>query len=330
MAFKDILGQDRVIGWLKVAIKRKRLATAYLFTGLEGVGKTTVALTFAKVLNCLAPEDEDACERCQNCRKINANVHPDILLIQPKGKGIKIEQVRQLQEVLSFKPMSAKKRVVVIDKVETMAPPAANAFLKTLEEPPLNTLFILIAQDKYQLLPTIVSRCQIVPFQPLSLKIIKEMLEKKGVHSTNASFFALLSEGSLGRAQALLKKEIDVNLLIAWLKEPKMCNWLKLIASLDINLKTPEDTLNLLDFYQGIWRDILLVKNNCKAFLINKNILKEYEKMASTFTNQDIGHILTRIEEAKKLVKQNVQKKLILEHLLLRERMFDESHWSEI
>lgn len=169
-----------------------------------------------------------------------------------------------------------------------------------------------------------------MPFQPLSLKIIKEMLEKKGVHSTNASFFALLSEGSLGRAQALLKKEIDVNLLIAWLKEPKICNWLKLIASLDINLKTPEDTLNLLDFYQGIWRDILLVKNNCKAFLINKNILKEYEKMASTFTNQDIGHILTRIEEAKKLVKQNVQKKLILEHLLLRERMFDESHWSEI
>jgi len=330
MAFKDILGQDKIIGWLKTAIKQKRLATAYLFTGLEGVGKTTVALTLAKVLNCLAPKEEDACEKCQSCKKINANVHPDILLIKPEGKGIKIEQIRQLQQTLSFEPMFAKKRVVIIDKVETMTSPAANAFLKTLEEPSLNTLFILIAQDKYQLLPTIVSRCQIVAFQPLSLKIIKEMLEKKGIHSKNALFFAHLSEGSLGRALRLLEKEININLLEAWLREPKMCDVLELIASIDTNLKNLEDTLNLLDFYQGIWRDILLVKNNCKAFLINKNILKEYEKMASAFTNQDIRHILIMIEEAKKLLKQNVQKKLILEHLLLKERMFDENRWSEI
>lgn len=318
MAFKDILGQTQAINWLKTAIKQERLATAYLFTGIDGIGKSTVALSFAKVLNCLSLQENDACEACLNCRKISAGTHPDILFIQPEGQSIKIEQIRKVQHSLSFKPVSARRRVVIINDAELMTDEAANAFLKTLEEPPLNTILILIARHKSQLLPTIVSRCQVVPFRPLTLKIIQEVLEKRGVSPQKAFFLAHLAGGSLSRALAFWGIETHLNLIIQRIKkEISIKSLLNSVETIAEKLEKNEDFLNFLDVFQGVWRDLLLFKKGCKEFLMNKNFISEYGHLAQDYTEKEIQKKLKTIEEARKLLKQNVQKKLILEHLLL-------------
>ncbi|MCD6320609.1 MAG: DNA polymerase III subunit delta' [Candidatus Desulfofervidaceae bacterium] len=316
MAFKDILGQTQVVGWLKNAIRQERLATAYLFTGIDGIGKSTVALNFAKVLNCLSLREGDACEKCLNCKKINAGTHPDVLFIQPEGQSIKIEQIRKVQHSLSFKPASARKRVVIINDADLMTAEAANAFLKTLEEPPLNTILILIAQHKSQLLPTIISRCQVVIFRPLPLKIIQEVLEKRGIFPQKAFFLAHLAEGSLGKALAFLEREINLSLIVHWIKKEISINsLLNSVETIAKNLEKNEDFLNFLEFFQGVWRDLLLFKKGCKEFLINENFISEYANLAQDYTEKELQKKLKTIEEARKLLKQNVQKKLILEHL---------------
>jgi len=316
MGFREILGQTQAINWLRTAIQQERLATAYLFTGIDGIGKSTVALNLAKVLNCLSLQEGDACEKCLNCKKINARTHPDILFVQPEGQSIKIEQIRKVQHNLSLKPASAKKRVVIINNAELMTTEAANAFLKTLEEPPLNTILILIAQHKSQLLPTIVSRCQVVPFRPLPLKIIQEVLEKKKKQPSQKAFFlAHLAEGSLGKAFAFLEREVDLDLIMSWIgKEVSIKTLLNSVQILTENLEKNED---FLDFFQVIWRDILLFKKGCNDFLINKNFTQEYTNLAHDYTEKKVQEKLKTIEEARKLLKQNVQKRLILEYLLL-------------
>ncbi|HDD45265.1 MAG TPA: DNA polymerase III subunit delta' [Candidatus Desulfofervidus auxilii] len=316
MAFREIIGQKNVINWLKSAFAKDRLASAYLFSGPEGIGKTTVAINFAKFLNCHSPKDGDACEKCSNCVKINANTHPDVIVIQ--GEVIKIEQIRFLEQTLSLKPFIAKKRVVIIKQAENMTLEAANAFLKTLEEPPLNTILILTTSHKYQLLPTIVSRCQMVIFKPLPLKIIQEILEKKGVDKTKAFFFASLSQGSLGKALRFLEEEIDFNWIYDLVEKISIIKTWKGLNSILEKTKDLENFEKLLDFYQALWRDILLIKYQCEDFLINKELIDNYRKIASTISLSEIKDILIAIEQIKRWLKQNVSKETLLEYLVLK------------
>ena len=318
MAFKDILGQDQVITWFKRAMTQDRLASSYLFVGSEGIGKRLFALNLAKVLNCLALKNGDACETCASCKKINAGTHPDVLLIAPQGQTIKIEQIRRIQHTLSFKPAFARRRMVIIDNAETMTPDAANAFLKTLEEPPLNTTLILIAQDKTQLLSTIVSRCQIVRFRPLPLKIVQEVLKKKGLEKDEATKIASLAEGSLGKAMQLLEKQEGLKTALLGIKSGVSVR--ELLASIEKLVEKCQDQRQLFSFfdvYQGILRDILFLKKGIDDILINKDLTRELKTLAEGLSIEKIQKKLELLQEAKKLIRQNVQKRLVLEHLVL-------------
>jgi DNA polymerase-3 subunit delta' len=318
MAFKDILGQDQVITWFKRAMTQDRLASSYLFVGSEGIGKRLFALNLAKVLNCLTLRDGDACETCASCKKINAGTHPDVLLIAPQGQTIKIEQIRRIQHTLSFKPAFARRRMVIIDNAETMTPDAANAFLKTLEEPPLNTTLILIAQDKTQLLSTIVSRCQIVRFRPLPLKIVQEVLKKKGLEKDEATKIASLAEGSLGKAMQLLEKQEGLKTALLGIKSGVSVR--ELLASIEKLVEKCQDQRQLFSFfdvYQGILRDILFLKKGIDDILINKDLTRELKTLAEGLSIEKIQKKLELLQEAKKLIRQNVQKRLVLEHLVL-------------
>ncbi len=312
MAFKDILGQERVLNWLRMAISQNRLANSYLFVGLEGVGKATVAINLAKVINCLSQKEEDACEVCTSCKKINKGIHPDVLFIKPEGQVIKIEQIRNIKHRLSFGPLMAKRRIIIIDEAEAMPEPSSNAFLKTLEEPPLNTIFILIAQDKHRLLPTIVSRCQVVPFSPLPSKVIENILKNQGYNPASAQILAQLCNGSLKYAMKLSQRELPINLLKIWLEKrisiPEILETANTLADKDTS-----ELFNLLEIYQSLWRDLLLLKIGCKQFIINKS--KDLETAVSNWGIQDILNIMEGVEQAKQRLKQNVQKRLILEEL---------------
>jgi len=180
--FKEIRGQQRAIVFLRGIITNERVASAYLFTGIQGTGKATTAVAFALLLNCMDPVAEEACTTCESCKKILDGNHPDLLIIEPdqEKKVIRIDQIREIERYLAFHPVFGRYRIIIIDPAENMTDEAANAFLKTLEEPPPRTVFILNVRETGELPPTIVSRCQKVPFKPLPTKVIKDWLVNEG------------------------------------------------------------------------------------------------------------------------------------------------------
>ena len=199
MAFKNIIGQDKAITILSKTIRRGRIPSSYLFAGESGIGKKLTAMNLAKTLNCLTlpvlsvtgggetdgyslDRDEhggamDACDICDSCKKIDKGIHPDFLLITPESGQIRIEEIRRIDDTLSLKAFEGRYKIVIVDDADTMNQYAANAFLKTLEEPPENSLIILIASNPDRLPDTIRSRCSRINFTPLAQNACGTVIE---------------------------------------------------------------------------------------------------------------------------------------------------------
>lgn len=207
-AFPDILGQEKAIQFLMTVIQSGKMPHAYLFTGIPGVGKTTTALALAQAINCERPVDHQGCRVCRTCRQVEHGNFPDLMIIEPEGQNVKIEQIRELNRNLNYKPVSGAYRVSIIQQAETLTQEAANSFLKTLEEPPPGNILILNVIEPRDLLPTIVSRCQKIGFRPLAASMIADCLIKEhGVEEEKAALLARIAEGSLGRARMLLEDD---------------------------------------------------------------------------------------------------------------------------
>jgi len=182
MALKDVRGQDRAVSILLRTLMRDRVPSAYLFAGESGIGKRYAAFNLAKAINCLHGEGSlftaddtgsddgsgpDSCDVCASCRKIDAGTHPDLVVVAPEKGEIRVDEIRAVEDALSLRAYEGKKKVAVIDEADTMNQSAANAFLKTLEEPPDDSLIILIASNSDRLPETIRSRCSVVRFNTL-------------------------------------------------------------------------------------------------------------------------------------------------------------------
>ncbi len=220
MRFADICGHAREITQLKNAASSGRLGHAYLFHGPPGIGKRQAALAFAAYLNCLSNNGEDACGHCRDCETAEAGTHQNIFTVWPTIKEkddtlvkadkpedglIRIAQIRELQSLLKHRASHGKK-VVIVEGAERIMPQAANAFLKTLEEPPPDSLIILIASRPSELLPTMLSRCQRLGFKPLPYDALKaHLVERLGFAPDAASAASRFSAGSIGSATAYLK-----------------------------------------------------------------------------------------------------------------------------
>jgi DNA polymerase-3 subunit delta' len=208
MSFDQIKGQDRAVRYLKQSLERNKLHHAYLFSGMEGIGKKKTAYELAKALNCQDPGPSGGCGQCPACRMIDKNQYPDLVHIQPQGAQIKIEQIRQLNQQLSYGPALGRHILCLLDMASDLNEPAANAFLKTLEEPPEKTLFALLVRDRGELLPTLVSRCIEIGFTPLPFSLLTRILrEEKGVSEEGARSLGCLSGGSPGKAGTFLDQD---------------------------------------------------------------------------------------------------------------------------
>jgi len=187
-----------------------RLSHAYLFRGPDGVGKQLCAKLFAAHLNCENPAPEGGCGACPSCRKYLSGNHPDITVVRPENGTIKINRIRELCRSLAYPPYESAIRVVILEDIHTMRPEAANSLLKTLEEPPENNVLILTAELSREILPTIISRCQIVPFYGLSIEQTTEVLcdHFSGIDTGEADMLARLSDGSPGKALLLKEKDL--------------------------------------------------------------------------------------------------------------------------
>jgi DNA polymerase-3 subunit delta' len=208
MPLGEICGQDRPVALLRRAWAGGRLAQAYCFTGPSGVGKRTTALALAQAVNCLAPVSagpaQDACGTCRSCRRIAAGQHPDVVLLTPQEKTvITIEQVREVAARSAMRAYEGNVKVWIVDPADQMQEPAANAFLKTLEEPPSRSLFILLTSAVSRLLATIRSRCQEVRFDPVGEEALQIILMRHGRSAEEAAAVVSLAGGSAERALGL-------------------------------------------------------------------------------------------------------------------------------
>ncbi len=208
MPFRDVVGHVRLIELLSRSVAGRTLPPSLLFAGPSGVGKRLTALAVAQALNCnqsAGPGAEgsgvDACGTCAACTRIARGVHPDVLLVAPGDSGaIKIDQVRDVVDRAMYRPFEGRRRVVIIDEADALVAPAQNALLKTLEEPPSLSVFILVTSRPDVLLPTILSRCPQLRFRPLSADDMAGALMARGRSETEARAVAATADGSLGQA----------------------------------------------------------------------------------------------------------------------------------
>lgn len=203
--FDNIIGQKLPIRLLQTFLRNGTLPHALIFSGITGVGKRTTAKVVAMALNCAVGADKAApCGQCSSCRKIASNSHPDLLQIEPQGRHLRIDQVRELLRTLAMKPYQAAHRVVIVANAQAMNKEASNALLKILEEPPADTTLILTAQETSDLLPTIISRCRHLHFNPLpSEAIISLLSDADDIDTLFIQTAAALSGGSLTKAAQL-------------------------------------------------------------------------------------------------------------------------------
>lgn len=200
VSFASIEGHDRPVTILKRTLANNALAHAYLFSGEKGIGKKMTALAVAAAVNCPDAGPEGGCGVCPSCRKVSLQGHPDVFLVVPDGDEIKIDQIRQVQDRLALRPFEGTKKILIVDEADRLNAASSNAFLKTLEEPPGDTLIILITALPLSLLATIRSRCQEIRFHPLPRHLLAQaLMNKRGLPEEDAWFLAALAQGSMGR-----------------------------------------------------------------------------------------------------------------------------------
>jgi len=316
--FAEVLGQVKAKEMLRRALMSTKMSHAYLFRGPAGVGKKTMAQAFAATINCTAPMDHAACGACPSCQKFRSANHPDFQFITPDGATIKIQQIRELKKSLAFPPFEARYRVILIADAHTMRRETANSLLKTLEEPPANTVLILTADEASGVLPTIVSRCQVIPFFALpEAEVAQHLMAEAAISQEQATTLASIAEGSLGRARLLLEKEllplrqqIVATLLNLQPDGPATVETVFDLAEKTAALK--EELPEILDLLRTWYRDLLLAGNSQP---LNQDLAFTWEAARRRWPEPELFARLERIDRAKRELARNCNRALVCEVL---------------
>lgn len=334
--FHEITGQQRGIRILQSFLKKGETPPSLLFEGNAGVGKRKAAEIFAQTILCQspsipppseAPPDTpyffEPCESCLACRKMNGKNHPDFTVLEPDGNIIKIDQIREIQDKLVYRPVEGPKKIVLIDPADKMNGAAANALLKTLEEPPIYAVLILISALGSSLLPTLRSRCQKIIFQPLSfLHIVKTLMKEKGWTKTEAQRIAVTATGGLKEALSMTAEEAQE------IDEQRHA----LISHHDLfetaaGFTGDNDRFESALTYLMTWfRDILVLKSLIKTRQDNPSFIlfswrhEEMKTWATEWTLSELYRFLGNIQTVRDAQTRNVHRQLSLETLLLQLR----------
>jgi DNA polymerase-3 subunit delta' len=319
MTFDKIIGHARQKEFLRRTLAHNKLAHAYLFEGPQGVGKRLTALALARSIFCL---EGTGCKECVPCRKIDHNNHPDLHILEPDGKQIKIEQIRNLQKTLAFKPVESTRRICLIDQADKMNPAAANSLLKTLEEPSAETLIILISARPEALLTTVLSRCQRLPFSRLPQSCIEStLISQRSYTQKEAHIIAALADGSfqlaLDRDPAYyLERRIEILKNVTALSPGSILPLMELAKELSAEKETIPDTLELL---QAFYRDLLLYQHNLpEEYFINIDLQDKIRRIAAQENTTSILNKLDAVNQCHNNHERNVNPQLNMEVLLLR------------
>ncbi len=320
----DIFGHEWAVAALKAHVANNSYRHAYLFTGPQGIGRRTLALRFAQALNCPQPiSPGEPCRTCRTCLQTENMQHPDLAVLQAERSGgiLKVDQVRELQRSLSLAPYQAQHRIAILLRFEEANPNASNALLKTLEEPPRHVVLILTAESGEGLLPTIVSRCELLRLRPLKLETVQHGLQSQWqVPEEQARLLAHLSSGRIGYALSLyqqaelmqLRKDIldDHSSLLSSSRVERF-------AYVEDLAKDKERLHQALEIWQSLWRDVFLRASGSAAPLANLDRIEEIDNLSKRFKPEHASQMVALLQRHISLLGTNVNPRLAAEVLML-------------
>jgi DNA polymerase-3 subunit delta' len=333
--FRTIAGHSRLLSLLARVIARDSMPPAVLMAGPAGVGKRLTAIAIAQAVNCLQPQsssefERDACGECASCRRIARGVHPDVIVVEPGETGaIKIEQLRDVIDRSQYRPFEGRRRVVIINEADAAGADAQSALLKTLEEPPSASLFILISSIPDALLPTVLSRCPRLRFGPLTAAEVARVLKQDhGYSESDARAAAADADGSIGRslesqsddlteardaAQRLLQETARTN-------DP--ARRINLARDLTEGKGTPAEERNRLAVrlrsLGSLLRDIGIIASRAdRGMLANADLEAQLEKLSSSFDAERSLRAYAAVDRALAALDRNASAKVVADWLLL-------------
>jgi DNA polymerase-3 subunit delta' len=315
MAFKDVAGNTGIKRILKLALERGRVPHSLIFAGPDGVGKSDLALTLAKTLNCQTLTS-DCCDACPSCRAINAGTHPDVMVLTAEVRDVKIEQTRLLKQMAYLRPMMGRRRVFIIEEAENLNEPSANSLLKVLEEPPSFTVIILVTASPYRLPATIRSRCQTLAFSPIGREEIEEILRERDVSPEQARLLALLVEGNLERALELDWEEVRALKDEAWglfealSSEDRASQFLDRFGT--VPKAVQEEFGRIVEVFSSFVRDILLLRlGGDPSLLLNPDFDERLREAAASWTAPRALGVLAALDTVAAELGGNLNKGLL-------------------
>jgi DNA polymerase-3 subunit delta' len=308
---------------LRQQIRRGTIRHAYLFAGPQGVGKRTLALRLAQALNCTQPHEAGIpCGECRDCKQIKAMGYPDLTIVQAEREGgiLKVEQVREARRMLNFKPYQAKYRVTIFLRFQEANDSASNALLKILEEAPSYAVLILTADHPEQLLPTIVSRCEVLRLRSLPPEKVEAYLMEQGAEKDKAHLLAHISGGRLGAALRLMNDPVALGFREEKLNETQtfgQASRADKFAYAEKLAKDKDGMRNVLSLWLSYWRDVFLRAEGSSAPPANIDRAKEIEAMAERIPVTKAHQIVSQLETALAQLESNVNPRLLAEVILL-------------
>lgn len=330
MPFADIIGHERAKSLLQASILNDRIAHAYLFHGADGIGKRLTALRFVQAMNCETPSGDggpEACGTCRPCRQIDAQSFPDLLTVEPDRERavpqIKIEQIRELEHHLVYRPLIGSRKICVVDDADRMTLAAANALLKTLEEPPAHSLFILISGRPSALPATVRSRCHALRFAPPArTQVEAALILTRELPPEDARFLAVSTEARIGHAlradlEQARAREREFGLLVS---PDTLASIPALLAAAEALAKS-DRAADALDWLAGLVRDLVLVRIGADPDgLMHRGLVQRMPRAAETTALDGLLGILEAIDAHQRSATRHLNQQLALERALLRLR----------
>ena len=319
----NLVGHAWAVDMLKKNVANGITRHAYLLAGAPGLGRRTLALRFAQALNCTMPVGPGIpCGECRDCKQIESMHHADLTVVQAEVEGgtLKVDQIRETRRALTLKPYQARYRVALFLRFQEANDNAANALLKTLEEAPSYAVLILTADNPEQLLPTIVSRCEVVRLRPLKFEEVQSALEARGLESGKAKLIAHISGGRFGYGLRLIENEALLEK-----REERLNDLLSLISASRVEKFAYADKLSrdkesmrqAVLIWLSYWRDIMLRSAQAETPLVNIDRNVEIEDLAGRLDLSISRRVVSGLEDVLEKMERNVNSRLLAEVLLL-------------